>query len=202
MNLTDVCEMCNDCAGRRNLRTYYMQGRLAKVLCDIHPGDIVMIGNNGTNGMNKTFEEDLNRYIDAAESFGAKIIMNSYTPHGAVSRWEKGYNKETGTFNSYRRDAYDVIARKIADERAKNDRQYLGFVEIGMNADKIFNAYVDDYRKNGYESRDAAAQAIIACFPDHNHYSNAPLACELMLSGYNGVPGIVEQIIKIITDKL
>lgn len=193
-NLTALCDMCNDGAGGRNLRTYYVQARLAKVLCDIHPGDIVMIGNNGTNGMNKTFEEDLNRYIDAAESFGAKIILNSYTPHGAVSRWTNGYNKDTQTFDSYRRDKYDVITRQIAEERAANDARYIGFVEIGMNADKIFNAYVNDYAKNGYESRDAAAQAIIASFADHNHYNKSPLACELMLGGYNNIPGIVEQI--------
>lgn len=196
--LTSLCDFCNDGAGGRNLRTYYQQSRLTRVLCDIHPGDIVMIGNNGTNGMNKTFEEDMNLYINAAKLFGAKIILNSYTPHGAVSRWEKGYNKETQKFDSYRRDHYDVITRKLADELAQSDPEYIGFVEIGMNADKIFNAYVDDYKKNGYESRDAAAQAIIACFPDHNHYSNAPLACELMLDGYGNIPGIVSQLVKLL----
>lgn len=196
--LTALCEMCNDGAGGRNLRTYYQQARLAKVLCDIQPGDVVMIGNNGTNNMNKAFEEDVNIYINAAEAFGARIILNSYTPHGAVARWSRGYNKETQTFDSYRRDAYDVLTRKIAAERAANDPRYIGFVEIGMNADKIFNAYVDDYSKNGYESRDAAAQAIIACFPDHNHYNKAPLACELMLSGYKGIPGIVDQLVKLL----
>lgn len=193
-DLTALCDMCNDGAGGRNLRTYYIQGRLAKVLCDICPGDVVMLGNNGTNGMNKTFEEDLNLYIEAAERFGAKIMLNSYTPHGAVSRWENGYNKETQRFDSYRRDKYDVVTRQVAAERAANDPLYLGFVEIGMNADKIFNAYVDDYKRNGYESRDAAAQAIIACFTDHNHYSNGTLACELMLDGYGGVPGVVGQV--------
>ena len=199
--LTKLCEMCNDGAGGRNLRTYYQQARLAKVLCDIHPGDVVMIGNNGTNGMNKTFEEDVNIYIDAAERFGAKVILNSYTPHGAVSRWAKGYNNDTQTFDSYRRDSYDVITRKIADDRQQNDPLYMGFVEIGMNADKIFNAYVADYEKNGYESRDAAAQAIIKCFTDHNHYSNGTLACDLMLDGYNGAPGIVGQLVKLLSKK-
>ena len=197
--LTDLCEMCNDGSGGRNLRTYYIQGKLGSVLCDIYPGDIVMIGNNGTNGINKTFEDDLNYYISAAESFGAKIILNSYTPHGAVSRWESGYNKETQTFDSYRRDHYEVFTRNVAADHAKNDPNYLGFVEIGMNADKIFNAYVNDYKKNGYESRDAAAQAIISCFADHNHYSKGPLACELMLGGYNGVQGIVAQLVDILS---
>lgn len=196
--LTALCDMCNDGAGGRNLRTYYVQGKFAKVLCDICPGDIVMMGNNGTNGMNKDFEQDLNLYLNAAERFGAKIILNSYTPHGAVSRWEKGYNKETQTFDSYRRDKYDEITRSVASERSNIDPNYLGFVEIGMNADKIFNAYVDDYKKNGYESRDAAAQAIITCFTDHNHYSNGSLACELMLGGYGDVPGIVKQLTEIL----
>lgn len=199
--LAELCEMCNDGAGGRNLRTYYQQAKLARVLCDINPGDIVMIGNNGTNGMNRTFEEDLNLYIDAAEQFGAKIMLNSYTPHGAVSRWAKGYNGETQTFDSYRRDNYDVITRKVAEDRSKTDPRYIGFVEIGMNADKIFNAYVDDYQKNGYESRDAAAKAIITCFTDHNHYSKDVLACELMLNGYGKNKGIVEQIIALIKNK-
>ena len=193
--LVKLCDFCNDGRGGRNLRTYYIQGHLAKVLCDICPGDIVMIGNNGTNGMNKTFEEDLNHYIDAAEAFGARIILNSYTPHGAVSRWSNGYNAETQRYDSYRRDAYDVQTRKVAEEREAADPSYIGFVEIGMNADAIFNAYVDDYKNNGYESRDAAAQAIISCFADHNHYSNDPLACDLMLNGYKKHPGIVEQLI-------
>lgn len=196
--LAELCEMCNDGAGGRNLRTYYQQAKLARVLCDICPGDIVMIGNNGTNGMNRTFEEDLNLYIDAAEQFGAKIMLNSYTPHGMVSRWAKGYNADTQTFDSYRRDNYDVITRKVADDRAKSDPRYVGFVEIGMNADKIFSAYVDDFRKNGYESRDAAAKAIISCFTDHNHYSKDPLACELMLDGYGKTPGIVAQIVALL----
>lgn len=199
--LTALCEMCNDGAGGRNLSTYYKQSRLARVLCDICPGDIVMIGNNGTNGMNKTFEEDLRHYINAAEQFGAKIILNSYSPHGAVSRWEKGYNKETQTFDSYRRDQYDVVTRKLADELSKSDPHYIGFVEIGMNADKIFNAYVDDFKKNGHESRDAAAQAIISCFADHNHYNKGTLACELMLNGYKGIPGIVSQLVKLQSKK-
>ena len=191
--LTELCDVCNDGAGGRNLRTYYMQGKFAKVLCDICPGDVLMIGNMGTNGMNKNFEEDLNLYIDIAEHFGAQIVLNSYTPHGAVSRWEKGYNPETQTFDSYRRDQYDEVVRKEAAKRAMYDASFLGFVEIGKNADQIFNAYVDDYKMNGYESRDAAARAIIACFTDHNHYSNGTLACELMLDGYGGIPGIVAQ---------
>lgn len=193
--LAELCDFCNDGAGGRQLRTYYIQGKLAKVLLDICPGDIVMFGNNGTNNMNKTYEEDLNHYIEAAKAFGAKVMLNSYTPHGAVSRWAKGYDAETQKFDSYRRDRYDELTRKIAGERALNDKEYIGFVEIGKNADAIFNAYVDDYGKNGYSSREEAAQAIISCFKDHNHYDNGPLACELMLNGYADHKGIVEQIV-------
>ena len=192
--LAALCDFCNDGAGGRQLRTYYIQGKLAKVLLDICPGDIVMFGNNGTNNMNKTYEEDLNHYIDAAKAFGAKVMLNSYTPHGAVSRWADGYDASTQRFDSYRRDRYDVLTRKIADERAANDPEYLGFVEIGKNADAIFNAYVDDWKANGHANRDEAARAIISCFKDHNHYDVAPLACELMLNGYGGHNGIVEQI--------
>lgn len=194
-----LCDFCNDGAGGRNLSTYYAQARLAKVLLDIAPGDVVMIGNNGTNGMNRTFEDDLNHYINLAQAFGAEIILNSYTPHGAVSRWEKGYNAETQRFDSYRRDAYDVATRKVAEERKDSDAHYIGFVEIGQNADAIFNAYVDDYAKHGYKTRQEAARAIVSCFSDHNHYSRDTLACDLMLNGYAGIPGITTQIVRLLS---
>ncbi len=198
--LAALCDFGNQGAGGRNLGTYYQQGKLAEVLLDICPGDVVMLGNNGTNGLNSTFEDDVNYYLDAAEAMGAKVILNSYTPHGAVSNHVKGYDPQTCRFDSYRRDTYDVIVRKVAEQRAKNDPLYLGFVEIGQNADAIFNAYVTDYAANGYDSADAAAQAIISCFRDHNHYDKGELACQLMLKGYPGcpAPGIVDQIINLL----
>ena len=198
--LAELCEFANQGAGGRNLSTYYQQGKLAAVLLDICPGDIVMLGNNGTNGLNSTFEDDVNYYLDAAEAMGARVILNSYTPHGAVSNHTKGYDPQTQTFDSYRRDTYDVIVRKVAAQRAQQDPDYLGFVEIGQNADAIFNAYVADYAANGYASREAAARAIISCFRDHNHYDKDELACMLMLKGYPGcpAPGIVEQLVKLL----
>ena len=201
--LFELCDFQNNGAGGRNLCTYYTQGKLASVLRDIYPGDIVMFGNNGTNGMGSTFEDDVNYYLDAAETLGAQIILNSYTPHGAVAgtSYASGYNSTTNTFDSYRKDTYDNILRSVAEQRAANDDNYLGFVEIGKNADAAFNAYVADYAANGYASADAAAQAIIACFPDHNHYNNAALACDLMLNGYGDVKGIVEQLKDILTPK-
>ena len=194
--LAELCDFGNQGAGGRNLSTYYQQGKLAEVLLDICPGDVVMLGNNGTNGLNSTFEDDVNYYLDAAEAMGACVILNSYTPHGAVSNHTGGYNPQTCRFDSYRRDTYDVIVRKVAAQRAKNDPSYLGFVEIGQNADAIFNAYVTDHAANGYDSAEDAAQAIISCFRDHNHYDKAELACQLMLKGYpaSPAPGIVEQI--------
>ena len=80
---------------------------------------------------------------------------------------------------------------------------YLGFVEIGKNADAIFNAYTKDYAANSYSSADAAAQAIITCFTDHNHYSNGTLACDLMLNGYKTTEtkGIVLQLIDILSQQ-
>ena len=198
--LAELCDFGNQGAGGRNLGTYYQQGKLAEVLLDICPGDIVMLGNNGTNGLNSTFEDDVNYYLDAAEAMGASVILNSYTPHGAVSNHTGGYNAQTHHFDSYRRDTYDVIVRKVAAQRAQRDPYYLGFVEIGQNADAIFNAYVNDYAANGYDSAEAAAQAIISCFRDHNHYDKAELACQLMLKGYPGcpAPGIVEQLITLV----
>lgn len=200
--LEALCTFHNDGAGSRNLATYYTEGKLASVLRDIYPGDVLMLGNMGTNGMGSSFEDDVNYYLDAAEALGAQIILNSYTPHGAVGNYTSGYNSTTNTFDSYRKDSYDNIIRSVAEERATSDDSYLGFVEIGKNADAIFNAYVADYAANGYESADAAAQAIIACFTDHNHYSNGTLACNLMLNGYGEVKGIVEQLTEILTPKV
>ena len=197
--LAALCEFHNDGAGGRNLSTYYTEGKLANVLRDIYPGDVVMFGNNGTNGMGSSFEADMNYYLDAAETLGAQIIINSYTPHGAVAGYASGYNSSTNTFNSYRKDSYETVVRKVADQRAQNDENYLGFVEIGQNADAAFNAYVADYATNGYSNANAAAQAIIACFTDHNHYSNGTLACDLMLGGYGSVKGIVVQLVDILS---
>lgn len=199
--LFELCDFQNNGAGGRNLSSYYTEGKLASVLRDIYPGDIVMFGNNGTNGMGSTFEDDVNYYLDAAEALGAQIILNSYTPHGAVGSYTSGYNSTTNTFDSYRKDSYDNIIRSVAEQRTASDESYLGFVEIGKNADAIFNAYTADYAANGYSSADAAAQAIIACFKDHNHYNNGTLACELMLNGYGEVKGIVEQLTEILTPK-
>ncbi len=200
-DLTALCTFQNNGRGGRNLSKYYTEGLLANVLADIYPGDIVMFGNMGTNGMGNSFEADVNYYLDAAEALGAKIILNSYSPHGAVSTYASGYNSSTTTFDSYRRDSYDNIIRSIATKRATSDENYLGFVEIGKNADAIFNAYAKDYAANNYASADAAAQAIIACFTDHNHYSNGTLACDLMLNGYEttDAKGIVQQLIDILS---
>lgn len=191
--LDELATFYNNGAGGRNLCTYYTQGKLAGVLNAIYPGDIVMFGNNGTNGMGSYFEEDVNYYLDAAEAMGAKIIINSYTPHGPVGNYTGGYDEKTHTFNTWRQDSYDVIVRKVAEERAASDENYLGFVEIGKNADAAFNAYVA-----AAEDKDAAAAEIIACFSDHNHYSEGSKARELMLNGYGDVEGTVAQLTKIV----
>ena len=198
--LAELCDFQNNGRGGRNLSTYYTQGMLAGVLLDIYPDDVVMLGNMGTNGMGSYFESDVNYYLNAAEALGAKVMLNSYTPHGAVSNYSSGYNKTTNTFDSYRRDSYDGIVRKVAGQRLKSDENFIGFVEIGRNADLIFNAYVKDYAANGYASADAAAQAIIGCFKDHNHYDLNTLACDLMLGGYktSDVKGIVAQLVKLL----
>jgi len=199
--LTNLCTFQSQGRGGQNLATYYTKGYLANVLATIYPGDIVILGNMGTNGMGNTFEADVNYYLDAVEALGAKVILNSYTPHGAVSNYASGYNSSTATFDSYRRDSYDNVIRSIAAQRATSDANYLGFVEIGKNADAIFNAYAKDYAANNYASADAAAQAIITCFTDHNHYSNGTLACDLMLNGYKTTTtkGIVQQLVDILS---
>lgn len=61
--------------GSRNLKTYYTQGWLDNILINIRPGDIVTIGNMGTNpgGMSGTqFKAPLDYYVDACLAMGAK----------------------------------------------------------------------------------------------------------------------------------
>ena len=179
-------------------------------MVNIRPGDYVMIGDMGTNGMGSAFEASFNYYIDACEAMGAKIILNSYSPHGAVQEYAKVYDSSTNTFTSYRQDDYDNIVRKIYAERTtaegdKYDANIVGFVDIGKMADAAFNAYVNDYETNGYASKDAAAQAIIKCFSDHNHYSNGTIAAELMIKGYGDgadAKGIVKSLYEIISADL
>lgn len=171
------------------------------MLSQIRPGDYVMIGDMGTNGMGSYFKDDFNYYIDACIAMGAKVILNSYSPHGPMGGFESGYNAETNVFEAYRKDSYDEIVREIYEERKDSDT-VIGFVDIGKNADATFNAYVDDYAANGYSSRAEAADAIIACFGDHNHYSDGSLACQLMIEGYNGTAGIVSSLYDVISADL
>ncbi len=201
-DLADMVTFSNNGRGGKNLSSYYTGGELRdRVLTQIRPGDYVMIGDMGTNGMGASFEEDFNYYVDACIAMGAKVILNSYSPHGPMGGFESGYDAETNVFDAYRKDEYDVIVRNIYEER-KDSGSVIGFVDIGKNADTAFNAYVDDYAANGYASRAEAANAIIACFTDHNHYSGGTLACQLMIEGYKGTPGIVSSLTDIISNDL
>lgn len=207
-DLSAIASFSNDGRGGKNLGSFYTGGELRdRVLNNICPGDYVMIGDMGTNGMGSKFEESFNYYIDACEALGAKIILNSYSPHGAVNGDKTWYDSATQTFNGWRQDEYDNIVRKIYEERTteggeKYDEKIVGFVEIGKNADASFNAYVDDFAANNHASRDDAAKAIYSCFSDHNHYSNAPLACQLMINGYGDVKGIAAQLLDIVSADL
>lgn len=201
--LTAIADYHNNGKGSRNLQTYYTQGWLDSVLSSIKPGDIVTIGNMGTNpgGLSGSqFKEPLDYYVDACLAMGAKVILTSYTPHGCVSGYEYVYDAQTHTFHGCRQDAYDSLGiRLIYEERITDDR-ILGFIDIGKMADDAFNAYTADYAKNGYDSADDAAQAIISCFADHNHYNKGTLACELMLNGYEGAAdGIVKSLVDILS---
>lgn len=210
-NYTELAELAsfsNNGRGGKNLGSFYTGGEFTgRVLTNICPGDYVMIGDMGTNGMGSKFEESFNYYIDACEALGAKVILNSYSPHGAVNGDKTWYDSATQKFNGWRQDEYDNIVRKIYEERTteggeKYDANIVGFVEIGKNADASFNAYVDAYEANGHASRDDAAKALYSCFTDHNHYSAAPLACQLMIEGYGGVKGIVAQLHDIVSADL
>ena len=201
--LDELATFSNNGRGGKNLSSYYTGGELwDRVITQIRPGDYVMIGDMGTNGMGADFEGSFNYYIDACLTMGAKVILNSYSPHMAVGDYAHCYDSSTHTFDGWRRDSYDNIVREIYEER-KDELE--GFVEIGKNADESFTAYVADYAANGHSSKDEAAQAIIACAgskgqgPDHNHYSNGTIACELMLNGYGDVKGIVAQLVDILS---
>ena len=203
---TALADYHNNGKGSRNLKTYYTQGWLDNILINIRPGDIVTIGNMGTNpgGMSGTqFKAPLDYYVDACLAMGAKVILTSYTPHGCVEGYEYVYDKTTHTFHGCREDAYDSLGIRVIYEERKDDPDILGFIEIGLNADNAFNEYVADYAKNGYENEDAAAKAIMDCFGDHNHYGNggrSQLAGDLMLNGYGTAPGIVSELVRVLTE--
>ncbi len=203
---TALADYHNNGKGSRNLKTYYTQGWLDNILINIRPGDIVTIGNMGTNpgGMSGTqFKAPLDYYVDACLAMGAKVILTSYTPHGCVEGYEYVYDKTTHTFHGCREDAYDSLGIRVIYEERKDDPDILGFIDIGLNADNAFNEYVADYAKNGYENEDAAAKAIMDCFGDHNHYGNggrSQLAGVLMLNGYGTAPGIVSELVRVLTE--
>lgn len=204
--LTALADYHNNGKGSRNLKTYYTQGWLDNILINIRPGDIVTIGNMGTNpgGMSGTqFKAPLDYYVDACLAMGAKVILTSYTPHGCVEGYEYVYDKTTHTFHGCREDAYDSLGIRVIYEERKDDPDILGFIDIGLNADNAFNEYVADYAKNGYENEDEAAKAIMDCFGDHNHYGNggrSQLAGDLMLNGYGTAPGIVSELVRVLTE--
>lgn len=204
--LTALADYHNNGKGSRNLKTYYTQGWLDNILINIRPGDIVTIGNMGTNpgGMSGTqFKAPLDYYVDACLAMGAKVILTSYTPHGCVEGYEYVYDKTTHTFHGCREDAYDSLGIRVIYKERKDDPDILGFIDIGLNADNAFNEYVADYAKNGYENEDAAAKAIMDCFGDHNHYGNggrSQLAGDLMLNGYGTAPGIVSELVRVLTE--
>lgn len=203
---TALADYHNNGKGSRNLKTYYTQGWLDNILINIRSGDIVTIGNMGTNpgGMSGTqFKAPLDYYVDACLAMGAKVILTSYTPHGCVEGYEYVYDKTTHTFHGCREDAYDSLGIRVIYEERKDDPDILGFIDIGLNADNAFNEYVADYAKNGYENEDAAAKAIMDCFGDHNHYGNggrSQLAGDLMLNGYGTAPGIVSELVRVLTE--
>lgn len=203
---TALADYHNNGKGSRNLKTYYTQGWLDNILINIRLGDIVTIGNMGTNpgGMSGTqFKAPLDYYVDACLAMGAKVILTSYTPHGCVEGYEYVYDKTTHTFHGCREDAYDSLGIRVIYEERKDDPDILGFIDIGLNADNAFNEYVADYAKNGYENEDAAAKAIMDCFGDHNHYGNggrSQLAGDLILNGYGTAPGIVSELVRVLTE--
>lgn len=230
--LTDIANFQCNGQGSQNLDTFYNGGQLmSRVLVNIAPGDYVTIGNMGTNGEGVNFEKAFNAYVDACIAMGAKVIINSYSPHGAVGEYANCYDSATHTFTGYRQDNYDKVVRRIYEERTTVDGEnyspeVVGFMDIGKMADAAFNAFVADYAgttmkfavgeqgtKTAYADEEAAANAIKACFGDHNHYGDGGkgldrLASNLMVRGYeavgdhSGAIGIVNRLVEIVSEDL
>lgn len=230
--LTDIANFQCNGQGSQNLDSFYNGGQLmSRVLVNIAPGDYVTIGNMGTNGEGADYERAFNGYVDACIAMGAKVIINSYSPHGAVGGYSNCYDSETHTFTGYRQDNYDKIVRRIYEERTtvdgeKYSPEVIDFMDIGKMADDAFNAFVADYAgttmkfavgdqgtKTAYADENAAADAIIKCFGDHNHYGDTNkgfdrLASNLMVRGYEaagdraGAIGIVNRLIEIVSADL
>ena len=199
--------------GSRTLINYIEQGWLDSVLASVNPGDVVTIGNMGTNtgGLEGAqFTPYLQHYIDSCIKMGAKVILTSYTPHGNdLGRGYDEYDEETRTFSGVRTDDYDNETYGIRSiyNNMKDDPNILGFVDIGQMAVDAFNAYVADGADD--TEKDARAQEILDSFSDHNHYAGKDLSnpnrggskvCLLMLDGYgDDIPGIVKSLTDILS---
>lgn len=199
--------------GSRTLINYIEQGWLDSVLASVNPGDVVTIGNMGTNtgGLEGAqFTPYLQHYIDSCIKMGAKVILTSYTPHGNdLGRGYDEYDEETRTFSGVRTDDYDNETYGIRSiyNNMKDNPNILGFVDIGQMAVDAFNAYVADGADD--TEKDARAQEILDSFSDHNHYAGKDLSnpnrggskvCLLMLDGYgDDIPGIVKSLTAILS---
>lgn len=200
--LTAVADFTNNGTGGSNLKKYYEAGSLNSILTDACPGDYVMIGCMGTNG-GYTTDENLKLYIDSCLAMGMKVILNSYTPDGPKGR--DTYNSSTQTFHGCRDEA---VIRNTYEARKD---ELAGFIDIGKMGDDAFNAYVKDARDavkpnatsddtEAWAAGEAAAQEIIACYADHNHYYYGTLVADLLLNGYEGVAdGIVKSLVDILS---
>ena len=213
-NLAALADFTNNGRGGKNLCDYYTGGELwDRVLRQIQPGDFVTIGDMGTNGTGNTFKADLNHYIDSCIALGAKVILNTYSPHMATGSYAGCYNSSTYTFSGARtNDGYDKILLEVYNERnaktgtVEQNPNIIGLIYIGEEADKSFSQYVQAGADDAEKA--ARADAIIKCAgsagkaPDHNHYSNGTIACDLMLEGYGTGKGIVEQLTAIVAEDL
>lgn len=171
-------------AGRQH-KSYYTEGLLNNLLCNMNPEDIVSISGMGTNDSSSTkdqFKEFNEIYTNAIIDMGGYVILGSYTPTGNYGATKgKVYDPDTMTFKGMRGDSYDIAIRELYEER-KNDPKVIGFLDIGKMSDEKMTADVKAVYdaaiasgKSVAEARDAAnarSEEMMGWWKDYNHYYN------------------------------
>lgn len=174
-------------AGRQH-RSYYTEGLMNKVLCGIHPGDVVSISGMGTNDSASSKEDFIrynNQYIDAIEDMGGYVILGSYTPTGNYGATEgKVYDADNILFKGMRTNPYDMAIREVYEERVNDgDTKILGFIDIGKLSDNlmsndvrtVYNTAIDEGKSASAARANANARSeeLMSMWKDYNHYYTA-----------------------------
>lgn len=171
-------------AGRHH-KSFYNQGWFNYILTNMNPGDVVSISGMGTNDSASTkelFEQFNNFYIDAIEEMGGYVVLGTYTPTGNYDASKgKVYDADNMIFKGKRTLLYEQAVRAVYEAR-QNEKQVIGFVDIGKIVDDKMTSDVQSvYRnaisngKSDMEARTSAnkrAEEMMGWWKDYNHYYN------------------------------